>query len=62
MSVKTYPFDPARYLDTPDAVAAFMEEAFETGDASRSPLAQRVDRPVCGLVAQKSQVGILVVR
>jgi probable addiction module antidote protein len=34
MSVKTYPFDPARYLDTPDAVAAFMEEAFETGDAA----------------------------
>ena len=34
MSLKTYPFDPARYLDSDEAIAAFMDEAFETGDAA----------------------------
>lgn len=32
MSPKTYPFDPTRYLDSDEAIAGFMEEAFETGD------------------------------
>lgn len=27
-------FDAAEYLDTPDAVAAYLSEAFETGDDS----------------------------
>ena len=31
-AVKAKPFDPAEYLDTPDAVAAYMTEALETGD------------------------------
>jgi probable addiction module antidote protein len=34
MSLKTYPFDPARYLDSPEAVEAFLEAAFETDDAA----------------------------
>jgi probable addiction module antidote protein len=33
MTVKTRPYDPARYLDSDEAIAGFMEEAFETGDA-----------------------------
>jgi len=32
MSIETRPFDPAEYLDGPDAVAAYLTEAFETGD------------------------------
>ncbi len=33
MTLDTRPFDPAEYLDDPDAIAAHMNEAFETGDA-----------------------------
>ena len=33
-AAKTKPFDPARYLDTPEAIAAYMTEALETGDPS----------------------------
>jgi probable addiction module antidote protein len=29
---KTNPFDPAEYLDTPEAIAAYLTEALETGD------------------------------
>jgi probable addiction module antidote protein len=31
--VKMAPFDAAEYLDSPEAVAAYLSEAFETGDA-----------------------------
>lgn len=33
MTVKTYDYDSAELLDTPEAVETFMLEAFETGDA-----------------------------
>lgn len=29
---KTRPFDAAEYLDTPEAIAAYLTEAFETND------------------------------
>lgn len=29
---KTRPFDAAAYLDTPEAIAAYLSEAFETDD------------------------------
>jgi probable addiction module antidote protein len=31
---KTRPFDAAEYLDSPEAIAAYLSEAFETNDAS----------------------------
>ena len=31
-AVKTKPFDPAEYLDSDEAIAAYMTEALETGD------------------------------
>jgi probable addiction module antidote protein len=31
-ALKTKPFDPAEYLDTPEAMATYMTEALETGD------------------------------
>ena len=34
MTGKTRPFDPARYLDSGEAIAAFLDEAFKTGDAA----------------------------
>ncbi len=33
MTLATQPFDPAAYLDTPEAVAAYLSEALETGDS-----------------------------
>ena len=30
---KLIAFDPAEYLDDPKAIAAYLEEAFDTGDA-----------------------------
>ncbi len=32
MTVATRPFDPAEYLDTPERIAAYLEEAFADGD------------------------------
>lgn len=32
MTKKTAPFDAAEYLDSPQAVADYLSEAFETGD------------------------------
>jgi len=32
MTVQTTPFDPAEYLDTPEAVAEYLAAAFESGE------------------------------
>jgi probable addiction module antidote protein len=32
MTVQTTPFDPAEYLDTPEAVAEYLAAAFERGE------------------------------
>lgn len=32
-TTKTTPFDAAKYIDTPEAVAALLEDALATGDA-----------------------------
>lgn len=32
MAVKTVPFDPAEFLDTEEAQAVYLDEAFATGD------------------------------
>jgi probable addiction module antidote protein len=32
MALDTKPFDPAEYLDDQEALAAYLTEAFETGD------------------------------
>lgn len=34
MPLKTSRFDAAEVLDTPEAIEAFLEDAFESGDAS----------------------------
>lgn len=33
MPIETTPFDAAKYLDDPEAQAAFLTDALETGDA-----------------------------
>ena len=32
MALKTTPWDPSEYLDSPKAIAAYLEAAFEDGD------------------------------
>lgn len=32
MAIETRPFDPAEYLDTPEGVEAYLEDAFAGGD------------------------------
>jgi probable addiction module antidote protein len=32
MPLETFPYDSAAYLDSPEAVAAYVDEAFQTGD------------------------------
>jgi probable addiction module antidote protein len=32
--LEIFPFDAAAYLDTPETIAVFLTEAFETGDAA----------------------------
>ena len=34
MPLETSPYDSAEYLDTAEAVAAYIDEAFQTGDAA----------------------------
>ncbi len=33
MALETRPFDPAAYLDSPEAIRAYLEGAFSDGDA-----------------------------
>ncbi|MBX9946998.1 MAG: putative addiction module antidote protein [Reyranella sp.] len=33
MTLETRPFDPAAYLDSPEAILAYLEGAFSEGDA-----------------------------
>jgi len=33
MTIETRPFDPAAYLDSPDAMLAYLDGAFADGDA-----------------------------
>jgi len=32
MTIETEPYDSARFLDSDEAIAGYMDEAFETGD------------------------------
>lgn len=34
MALETTPFDAAEYLDSPEAIEAFLEDAFEGGNAA----------------------------
>lgn len=34
MAIETRPFDPAEYLDSPEAMLAYLDGAFADGDAS----------------------------
>ena len=38
MTTETRPFDPAAYLDSPEAMLAYLDGAFADGDAGEIPM------------------------
>ena len=50
MTLTTKPFDPALYLDSPAAIATYLEEAFEIGDPA-------FIADALGIVARESGLG-----
>jgi probable addiction module antidote protein len=57
-SLETFPFDAAAYLDTPETVAVFLTEAFETGDAAFITHALGVVGRAKGMSALAKETGL----
>ena len=57
-TVKTTPFDPAEYLDTPDAVAAYLTDALETGDPAFVAAALGVIARARGMTEVAREAGV----
>lgn len=58
MPLETLPFDAAEYLDTPDAIAAFLDEAFSEGDPAAVAHALGVIARAKGMTAVAKDAGI----
>lgn len=58
MSLQTRPFDPAEYLDTPEAVRAYLADAFETNDAAFIADALGVVARASGMSAIAERAGL----
>ena len=54
---KTRPFDVAEYLDSPETIAAYLNEAFETGDMSFTLAAIRDVARARGMTAVAKETG-----
>jgi probable addiction module antidote protein len=54
---KTRPFDVAEHLDSPETIAAYLNEAFETGDISFMLAALRDVARARGMTAVAKQTG-----
>lgn len=52
MTIETRPFDPAAYLDSPEAMLAYLEGAFADGDAGE--VSDGTPRNWCGTPARES--------
>ncbi|WP_165190845.1 addiction module antidote protein [Caulobacter soli] len=57
-STKTTPFDAAKYIDTPEAVVAFLEDALATGDAGYVAHALGVIARSKGMTAVAEKTGL----
>jgi len=57
-TTKTTPFDAAKYIDTPEAVAAFLEDALATGDAGYVAHALGVIARSRGMTAVAEKAGL----
>ena len=49
MTIETRPFDPAAYLDSPEAMLAHLDSAFADGDAGEIADALGVVAPARGM-------------
>jgi probable addiction module antidote protein len=58
MTVETRPFDPAVYLDSPEAIAAYLEGAFEDGDPAEISDALGVVARARGMSAMAAETGL----
>lgn len=58
MSVETRPFDPAAYLDSPEAIAAYLEGAFADGDPAEITDALGVIARARGMSALAEETGL----
>lgn len=56
--VKTVPFDPADVLDTPEAIAAYLEDAFAEGDPAQIAAALGVVARAKGLSGLARETGL----
>ncbi|MFZ0266487.1 addiction module antidote protein [Caulobacter sp.] len=57
-STKTTPFDAAKYIDTPEAVTALLEDALATGDAGYVAHALGVIARSKGMTAVAEKAGL----
>ena len=58
MTEKTYDYDPADYLDSPEAIEVFLTEAFSTGDSDYIAKAIGVAAKAKGLTEVVEQSGL----
>jgi len=58
MALKTTPFDPAEYLDTPGRIAAYLEVAFEDGDPALIAAALGDIARAMGMTQLASRAGV----
>jgi probable addiction module antidote protein len=58
MTVETRPFDPAAYLDGPEAIAAYLEGAFADGDPAEIADALGVVARARGMSALAAETGL----
>lgn len=58
MALETRPFDPAEYLDTAEAIEAYLADAFEMGDASEIGRALGVVARAHGMTQLAAETGL----
>jgi probable addiction module antidote protein len=58
MGIKTTPFDMAEYLDSPEAVEAYLEEAFRTNDTALIAVAVGHVARAKGMTSVSNETGL----
>lgn len=58
MAIETKPFDAAKYIDTPEAQAELLADAFESGDASYIANALGIVARARGMTGVAKEAGV----
>jgi probable addiction module antidote protein len=58
LALKTTPWDPSEYLDTPESIAAYLEAAFEDGDPALIATALGDIARAIGMTQLAAQAGV----